>query len=267
MLNGLSINCEACTGLCCVALYFAQSEGFPADKAAGEPCRNLTPDFRCAIHPELAARKRKGCMAYDCFGAGQKVAQAIYPGQDWRASPDLARQMFDVFMIVFQIHQMLWYLAEAWDIPSAEGLKPGIHELICENERMTRVAPAEILALDIGGYRLRVNKILKAASGPLLSGKGSGKGGKAGYIGKNFKRASLDGNDLSMALLIAANLEGCSLRATSFLGADLRDANICDTDLSGSIFLTQGQINAAKGNSGTKLPAYLSRPAAWRTGF
>jgi len=67
-----------------------------------------------------------------------------------------------------------------------------------------------------------------------------------------------------MALMIAANLKGCSLKKTNFLGADMRDANIKDTDLSGCVFLTQMQINAAQGNAKTKLPANLSRPFSWQ---
>jgi uncharacterized protein YjbI with pentapeptide repeats len=67
-----------------------------------------------------------------------------------------------------------------------------------------------------------------------------------------------------MALMIAANLEGCSLRGTNFLGADMRDANIKNTDLSSCVFLTQMQINSAKGNRNTKLPGNLSYPDSWK---
>lgn len=38
------------------------------------------------------------------------------------------------------------------------------------------------------------------------------------YTSRNFKKAVLDGQDFSMSLLIAANLEGCSLRGANFLG-------------------------------------------------
>ncbi|MGL6219101.1 MAG: pentapeptide repeat-containing protein, partial [Lacrimispora sphenoides] len=58
-------------------------------------------------------------------------------------------------------------------------------------------------------------------------------------------------------------LSGCSLWKTNFLGADLRDANIKNADLSNSIFLTQMQINSAIGNSNTKIPINLTRPATW----
>lgn len=70
--------CEACCGLCCTMLYFAKSEGFPEDKAAGTPCGHLQPDFRCRVHSELGEKKLKGCLAFDCLGAGQKVTQQVY---------------------------------------------------------------------------------------------------------------------------------------------------------------------------------------------
>ena len=82
-------------------------------------------------------------------------------------------------------------------------------------------------------------------------------------MGKNFKRANLDGKDFSMSFLIMANLEGCSLKGTNFLGADLRDTNIQNTDLSESIFLTQMQVNAARGNKATQLPKHLTKPTTW----
>ncbi|PAE31290.1 hypothetical protein CHI06_28705 [Bacillus sp. 7884-1] len=47
------------------------------------------------------------------------------------------------------------------------------------------------------------------------------------------------------------------------MGADFRDADISDANLTGCIFLTQAQVNAAKGNKHTKLPAALVTPAHW----
>ena len=50
---------------------------------------------------------------------------------------------------------------------------------------------------------------------------------------------------------------------SDFIGADLRDADISGANLTGSIFLTQAQINAAKGDSNTKLPSSLKTPFHW----
>ena len=52
----LRADCERCFGLCCVALAFAASADFAIDKDAGQPCPNLQPDYRCAIHSTMTGR-------------------------------------------------------------------------------------------------------------------------------------------------------------------------------------------------------------------
>lgn len=47
------------------------------------------------------------------------------------------------------------------------------------------------------------------------------------------------------------------------VGADLRDADLRGANLTYSIFITQLQINSAKGDSETKLPISISRPLNW----
>jgi uncharacterized protein YjbI with pentapeptide repeats len=47
------------------------------------------------------------------------------------------------------------------------------------------------------------------------------------------------------------------------IGADLRDADLSAADLSDSLFLIQSQLDAAKGDTRTKLPPSLTRPAHW----
>ncbi len=66
------------------------------------------------------------------------------------------------------------------------------------------------------------------------------------YTSRNFKKAVLDGQDFSMSLLIAANLEGCSLRGANFLGADLRDSNLKNADLSERVFQLRLRLTAQK---------------------
>ena len=66
--NNLRSDCGKCFGLCCVALYFSASEGFPTNKDAGKPCIYLKPDFSCVVHKDLRKKGLKGCTAYDCFG-------------------------------------------------------------------------------------------------------------------------------------------------------------------------------------------------------
>ena len=104
---GLRADCGRCFGLCCVAPAFAASADFAIDKAAGQPCPNLRPDFGCGIHDELRPRGFRGCTVYDCFGAGQQVAQVTFGGRDWRGAPHTAGEMFAVFAVMRQLHELL----------------------------------------------------------------------------------------------------------------------------------------------------------------
>ena len=58
-------------------------------------------------------------MVFDCFGAGQHVTQGTFGGHSWRESPELAAAMFAVLPVMRQLHEILWYLAEAAALPAA----------------------------------------------------------------------------------------------------------------------------------------------------
>ena len=47
-------------------------------------------------------------------------------------------------------------------------------------------------------------------------------------------------------------------------GADLRGADLGGADLRGSLFLTQSQLEAARGDPATLLSPARARPAHWR---
>ena len=91
----LVADCSRCFGLCCVALPFTASADFAVDKAAGKACGNLGEDFRCGIHTRLRDEGFTGCTVYDCFGAGQRVSQTVFRGNDWRTGE--RQKMFAVF--------------------------------------------------------------------------------------------------------------------------------------------------------------------------
>ena len=259
----LKIDCKNCSGLCCVSLYCTKTDGFPANKEAGIPCTYLDSDYGCNIHSKLNEKNYKGCIAYDCFGGGQRATQLCLKNGTWKTNPKQADMIFETFMIVFQLHQMLWYLVEAFQLTSDNKLKSIIDELIQENEQIAEMLPENCSKTDLFAYRLKVNTVLKQISTAISISTSTSRHSGMMYLGKNFKKANLDGKDFSLSLMIASNFTGCSLKKTNFLGADLRDANVKDTDLSECIFLTQMQINSAIGNKNTRLPDNLSRPAAW----
>jgi uncharacterized protein YjbI with pentapeptide repeats len=81
--------------------------------------------------------------------------------------------------------------------------------------------------------------------------------------GAGFRRALLDEADLRDARLGRAFLVGASLRGADLRGAYLRSAKLDSADLSDANLgkvegLTQGQLDRARCNSGTKLPAGLT---------
>lgn len=82
-------------------------------------------------------------------------------------------------------------------------------------------------------------------------------------MGAKLKGADLRYANLRGAYLIAADLRGADLRAADLIGADFRDADLSGANLATSIFLTQFQVNAARGDASTKLPPSLSRPGHW----
>lgn len=264
LLEELKIDCSKCSGLCCTALFFSKLDGFPEDKNAGKPCVNLQSDFRCKIHSELTKRRMKGCLGYDCFCAGQKVTQTIFINSDWQTNPSKSQQIFDIFLIVFQLHQILYYLAEAKTLIPARELWKDINSLIEENRAICNASPQDILTTDIDGYRNRANECLKKVSSLIKSNSNHDKKeAKNNFLGKSFKGKSFNGADFTMTLLIAANFESCSFNGANFLGADTRDTDFSYADLSDAVFVTQGQVNSARGNFSTKLPSNLVRPITW----
>ncbi|WP_330290341.1 pentapeptide repeat-containing protein [Streptomyces sp. NBC_00576] len=261
----LRSDCGNCFGLCCVALPFAASADFAIDKDAGKPCTNLQTDFRCGIHTQLRQRGFSGCTVFDCFGAGQKVSQVTFSGQDWRQAPHTARQMFDVFPVMRQLHELLWYLAEALTLPPARPIHGELRRALEKTEHLTGGSAQELTELDMAAHRAEVNALLLRTS-ELVRAKVAGRKKDrrgADLIGANLKAADLRGANLRGAYLIAADLKGADLRTADLIGADLRDADLSGADLTDTIFLTQPQLNAAKGDTTTKLPPGLTRPAHW----
>jgi uncharacterized protein YjbI with pentapeptide repeats len=261
----LRADCTRCFGLCCVAPAFTASADFAIDKEAGRPCPNLGPGFRCGIHTSLRERGFPGCAVYDCFGAGQQVAQVTFGGQDWRRVPRTAKQMFAVFPVMRQLHELLWYLTEALTRAPARPVYDQLRAALDETERLTGLAAGALLALDLAAHRHRVNVLLRQASELIRAGarRRSLDRGGADLIGADLRRADLHGANLRGAYLIGADLTGADLGLADLTGADLRGARLAGTDLRETIFLTQSQLDAATGDAGTRLPEALTRPAHW----
>jgi len=263
----LRADCARCFGLCCVVPAFAASVDFAIDKAAGQPCPHLQSDFRCGIHPQLRQEGFRGCTVYDCFGAGQQVSQVTFGGQDWRESPRTARQMVAVFPIMRHLHELLWYLTEALTLQPARPVHAALSLALDETTRFTQNTPEALMDLDVAAHGRKVNALLRSASDLVRAelGRPPAEHRGADLIGADLRGADLRGANLQGALLIGADLSGANLKGADLSGADCRDVDLSGADLTGSLFLTQSQIDAAKGDAATKLSPSLTRPTHWQS--
>jgi len=282
----LAADCSRCVGLCCVAPAFAASADFAFSKPAGVACRHLAADASCTIHDRLIPSGFPGCVAYDCFGAGQRVV-ALFGGGP-RSAP-----MLSAYETVRQLHELLWYVADALSRPPAAP----VHAALADARRAIEAAiaggPPSIEATDPAAHRATVAPLLRRASaltraavppaagrdlagrdlagrdlaGRDLAGRDLAGRDLAGrdLAGRDLAGCDLSRADLSTASLIGADLRGAGLQVADLLAADLRGVNLDGADLSGALYLTRTQVGSARGSATTRLPDGLPRPAHWRT--
>lgn len=244
----LRADCARCAALCCVVPAFAASADFAIDKPAGVACPNLRPDHGCGIHATLRERGFPGCTVYDCFGAGQQVVQVTFGGRvDGRVAA--------VFPVMRVLHELLYLLTEA----VGRRPDPELSRARDETLRLAAGTPDELAALDPSAHRAEVAALLRAVSA-RLRGPGPDLAG-ADLVGA--RRRDLRDASLRGAVLLGADLRGADLRGADLLGADLRGADLSGADLTGVLFCVQAQLDAARGDAATVLPATLRRPAHW----
>ena len=229
-----------------MAPAFARSSDFAINKPAGQPCRNLAADFRCSIHERLEPSGFRGCIVFDCFGAGQRITQETFGGKSWREAPELAGPMFATLPIMRQLHELMWYLSEALRLDEARRVHPELAAALAATDRLAGGSPAELGELDLDAWRRQVNPLLRRASELARRGYGRTKDHSgADLIGRRMRGADLRGASFRGALLIGTDLREADLRRADFTGADVRGADLRGADLTGAIFLTASQRRAA----------------------
>jgi uncharacterized protein YjbI with pentapeptide repeats len=261
----LRADCARCVGLCCVVPGFSASADFAISKSPGTPCRHLRTDFGCGIHDRLRAKGFPGCTVYDCFGAGQKVAQVTFGGTDWRDAPDVATQMFAVFPIMRRLHELLWFLSDAMALPGADDVRGDLAEAYDDTERLSRLDPDQLVRLDFTAHAGIVNALLDQASRLARAGSRHPDLDRRGadLVGRDLRGVDWSGAMLRGALLIGADLRRADLSGADVMGADFRGADLRGADLTGTIFLIQAQLDAAIGDATTRIDDTLQRPAHW----
>lgn len=147
-------DCASCSALCCVAPSFEASEDFAHDKPSGARCANLNAQNRCGVYGQRELLGFRGCIAFDCYGAGQRATRE-HAGEPERQA---AR-----FLALRDLHEQLFLLTEAIQL-----CPPGHGEL---RARLS----AQVDALDAVGaempdassYEARVHGLLREVGAAL----------------------------------------------------------------------------------------------------
>lgn len=250
-MRELTADCARCAALCCVVPAFAASADFAIDKPAATPCPNLRADHRCGIHASLRERGFRGCTVYDCFGAGQQVVQVTFGGR-----PDA--RVAAVFPTMRVLHELLAHETAALALGTVYDTE--LRRAREETLRLADGTPDALAGLDPSAHRAEVAGLLRAVSALVRDPAGPDHAG-ADLVGarlRDLRRGCLRG-----ALLLGADLRGADLRGADLLGADLRGADLSGADLTGVLFCVQAQLDAARGDPSTVLPAPLAHPPHW----
>jgi hypothetical protein len=263
-LHDLRADCSRCFALCCVAPPFARSSEFAIDKPAGVPCPNLAVDHRCTIHERLRPEGFAGCAAFDCFGAGQRLAQQTFDGRDWRTHREVVEPMMDAFPVMRHLHELLWYLLEAASWPAAAPISDALDDAVRRVDSAAALPPTPLAEVDVPTLRAESAPLLREASALARAGLAGWDQSDADLMGADLRAADLVGADLRGSYLLGAQLRGVDLRLTDLLGADLRGADVRGARLSEALFVTQVQLNVARGDLATTIPERLTRPGHWR---
>lgn len=141
----LMADCSRCAALCCMAPPFEVSEDFALTKAAEEPCPKLDGAGRCTIHASRAEEGFRGCIAADCFGAGQRVTQELFQGRSWLDDPSLKAPMAAAYSLMRRIHELLILLEQAEKLPLTDQKRVQAGDLIVElNQLAERLNSVEL---------------------------------------------------------------------------------------------------------------------------
>ena len=152
----LKPDCEKCAALCCISLAFDASEDFPIDKPNGVACPQLNEQNQCRIYDTREQEGYRGCLRFDCLGAGQRVTQELFSGRSWRSEPQILGEMTDAFMMMRQVQEHLALLTQAAKLPlrdeELEELETLYEHLVPEKGW----SEASFAALDLGWVKRRV---------------------------------------------------------------------------------------------------------------
>jgi hypothetical protein len=116
------------------------------------PRPDLAADCRCAVHDELVPRGLGGCAAYDCHGAGPRATRLF------AIRPLTRRQRHEVFLVLAEIHEILWVLTGAADLCAP--LRPALEAAAAALEALAAAPARTLLAADLQPHRDITHRLL-----------------------------------------------------------------------------------------------------------
>ena len=265
----LTADCSRCVGLCCVAPAFVASADFAFTKPAGVACRHLAADASCTIHDRLIPSGFPGCVAYDCFGAGQRVV-ALYGGGP-RSAP-----MLSAYETVRQLHELLWYVADALSRPPAAPVHGALADARSAIESAIAGGPSSIEATDPAAHRATVAPLLRHASALTRAAVPSAAGrpgpdrrhpdrasqahqrADRNATGRNLTKGDLAERDLSGPEPAGPDLDGPDLAGRDLAGRDLAGRDLAGRDLGRADLSTASLIGADLRGAGLQVADLLA---------
>jgi len=229
----LAADCSRCVGLCCVAPAFVASSDFAFSKPAGVACRHLAADASCSIHERLIPSGFPGCVAYDCFGAGQRVV-ALFGGSARSAA------MLSAYEVVRQLHELLWYMTDALSRAAAAPVHGALADARSEIDAAIAGGPSSIGSTDPEAHRAAVAPLLRRASSltrrraaDLANRDPTGRDPTGDLPGRDLAGRDLPGRDSPRRDLAGRDLAGRDLAGRDLAGRDLAERDLAGRDLAG----------------------------------
>lgn len=242
----LHAQCDRCAGLCCVLLPYSRDDGFALDKPGGVPCRHLDATDLCSIHDRLSSSGWRGCVRFDCLGAGQQVTRVTYGGQGWREQSNLA-EMGAVLSTMRQLHEVLALLESVRAHRAGAAYADEVRTVTDEVLVLTALDPEGVLGVDPDDVRDRVRPLLDAVTAAARAAWPEALDlAYADLAGADLRETDLRGARLRGALLVGADLRGVDLTDADLLGADVRDADARGAHLDRVVLLTGAQRQAMR---------------------
>ena len=136
---------------------------FAFDKPAGVACKHLEGQG-CGIHSDLEAKGLRGCVQYQCDGAGQRVVQAVFAGHSWQDDPALLPPMLEAFVRMRLVHGLLALLETAKALPLPEARQAELEALVVQLSPKTW-APETLAAFERSDVPKAVRGFLRSLKG------------------------------------------------------------------------------------------------------